>query len=72
MGTGVMILEGTFDSKTKTMNLIGTMVDPISGADLNVKEVVTYTSEDSHKFEMFIVMGDTEMKSMEIIYSRKK
>lgn len=72
MGTGIMILEGTFDSKTKTMNLSGTMVDPISGADLNVKEVVTYTSEDSHKFEMFIVMGDTEMKSMEIIYNRKK
>lgn len=72
MGTGVMILEGTYDDKTKTMKLSGTMVDPVSGSDLNVKEVVTYTSEDSHKFEMFIVMGDTEMKSMEIIYNRRK
>ena len=55
MGTGVMILEGTYDSKTKTMSLSGTMVDPISGADMNVKEVITYISEDTHKFEMFIV-----------------
>ena len=72
MGTGVMILEGTYDSKTKTMSLSGTMVDPISGADMNVKEVITYISEDTHKFEMFIVIGDTKMKSMEIIYNRKK
>jgi hypothetical protein len=72
MGTGIMILEGTYDSKTKTMNLSGNMVDPISGSDMKVREVVTYTSDDSHKFEMFIVLGDTEMKSMEIIYNRKK
>jgi hypothetical protein len=72
MGTGIMILEGTYDSKTKTMNLSGNMVDPISGSDMKVREVVTYTSNDSHKFEMYIILGDTEMKSMEIDYTRKK
>lgn len=72
MGTGIMILEGTYDEKTKTMNLSGTMVDPLTGKDLKVRETISYTTEDSHKFEMYIVMGDAEMKSMEIIYNRKK
>lgn len=71
-GSSIMLMKGQLDNETNTLVLEGSMVDPATGQDMHVKEVFTKTSEDSHSFEMYIVMGDQEMKSMEIQYTRKK
>lgn len=71
-GSGVLYMEGQYNSELKTLNLEGIMADPATGKEMKVKEVLTYSSEDTHKFEMFIVIGDQEIKNMEINYTRKK
>ena len=71
-GSGILHMEGQYNPELKTLTLEGTMADPATGKDMRVKEVLTYTSEDTHKFEMFMVMGDQEIKNMEIVYTRKK
>lgn len=71
-GSGIMQMEGELSSDDKIMITVGTMSDPMSGQDIKVKQVLTYISEDRHLFEMFMMMGETEMKTMEINYSRRK
>ncbi len=70
-GSSIMLMKGQLDEKTNTLTLEGSMMDPATGQDMKVKEVFTILSETSHKFEMFIVMGDQEMKNMEITYTKK-
>lgn len=72
MGSGIMIMEGNYDPKTKTMEMHGEMTDPMTSSIVKVKEVITYTSGSSYKFEMFMLMEGQEMKTMEIVYTRKK
>ena len=72
MGSGIMMMEGNYDEKSKSMILIGTMTDPMTGNDMKVKEVMTLNSADKHTFEMFMMMDGSEMKTMEIVYTRMK
>ncbi|MBO6607344.1 DUF1579 domain-containing protein [Psychroserpens sp.] len=71
-GSGIMQMEGELSSDDKVMVTIGKMSDPMSGQDMTVKQVLTYISDDRHLFEMYMVLGDKEMKTMEINYSRMK
>lgn len=70
-GSGIMQMEGELSSDEKVMITTGTMADPMSGQAMKVKQVLTYISDDKHLFEMYMVVGDTEMKTMEITYTRK-
>ncbi len=73
MGTGIMIMEGKYDSTTKVMNLKGKMVDPTSGKELNVRETFRVIDDNTHLMEMFCDTRDgKEYKNMEIKYTRKK
>ena len=69
-GSSIMLLKGQLDKDTLTLR--GSMLDPASGKDMQVKEVFTKLSEDSHKFEMFMVVDGKDIKNMEINYTRKK
>lgn len=71
MGTGTMYVEGTYDKKTKTLNLAGEMTGPM-GNTMKVREVITIIDKDHQNFEMYMDEGRGEMKSMEIKYTRKK
>jgi hypothetical protein len=72
MGTGIMTTEGTYDEATKTINLTGTMMDPM-GNDMKVREVVKVIDNDNTMFEMYMEeSGKPEMKWMEIKYTRVK
>lgn len=71
-GSSIMLMKGQYDKEANALTLYGSMADPASGKDMNVKEVITILSKDSHKFEMFMMMGDQEMKNMEIVYTRKQ
>ena len=72
MGSGIMVMEGDYDSATKTLTMVGKMTDPMTGKDMKVKEIIVFISEDQHTFDMYMVMGEQEIKTMEIVYSRAK
>jgi len=71
MGTGIMTMEGAWDSTANTANLKGKMVDPMTGKDVEVREVFTFMDDKNQKLEMFCTQGGKEMKTMEILYKKK-
>jgi Protein of unknown function (DUF1579) len=72
MGTGMMTSEGTYDEATKTFTYNGMMTDPMSGMDMNVKELIKITDNDTSTLEMYVDQGGQEMKTMEIKFTRIK
>jgi hypothetical protein len=71
MGTGLMHMEGTYDSTTKTLTMTGTGVDPVTGNDVQMREVLK-TIDDKHQvMEMYDTKGGKEYKSMEIKLTKK-
>lgn len=73
MGTGIMVMEGAWDDKTKTLNLKGKQTDPTTGKEMNVREIFTVVDDNTQKMEMFMTpSGGKEFKSMEIVFTRKK
>ncbi|MFT3826195.1 MAG: DUF1579 domain-containing protein [Chitinophagaceae bacterium] len=73
MGSGVMKMEGPWDEATKSMSLKGKMVDPTTGQDVDMRELVTIVDDNTQKMEMFCNGPDgKEMKNMEIVFKRSK
>ncbi len=71
MGTGMMVMRGTYDDATKTIKSLGTMVDPMTGKERKVREVYTIVDDNTRKMEMFETLeGGEEYKSMEILMKR--
>lgn len=71
MGTGMMVMHGTYDDATKTIKSLGTMVDPMTGKERKVREVYTIVDDNTRKMEMFETLeGGEEYKSMEILMKR--
>lgn len=72
MGTGIMVAEGPWDAASKTITFKGTMIDPMTGKECKLREIMTFIDKNNHKMEMYNTMpGAQEYKSMEIIYTRK-
>ncbi|OIP62069.1 MAG: hypothetical protein AUK34_03980 [Ignavibacteria bacterium CG2_30_36_16] len=69
-GTGIMYLEGSYDSDSKTITYKGVSTDPL-GNDVKVRETVNYIDKDNVYFEMFMEQSGQEFKSMEIKFKRK-
>lgn len=73
MGTGIMVMEGNWDDKTKTLNTKGKQTDPMTGKDMMVRETFQIIDDNTQKMEMFMTpAGGKEYKSMEIVFTRKK
>jgi hypothetical protein len=73
MGTGIMVMEGSWDEKTKTLHTKGKQTDPMSGKDMDVRETFQIIDDNTQKIEMFMTnAGAKEFKSMEILLTRKK
>jgi hypothetical protein len=73
MGTGMMVSRGHYDEATKSMTFKGAMVDPVTGKEKKVKEVITYIDDNTQKMEMFdIDANGKESKNMEINSKRRK
>ncbi|HVV03865.1 MAG TPA: DUF1579 domain-containing protein [Puia sp.] len=71
MGTGIMTLTGTWDAATNSITFSGTMVDPSSGKDIPIREVLKMVDDDHQTMEMYAAMGGQEFKTMEIQFTRK-
>ena len=71
-GTGTMTLEGRWDAATKAIESKGKMVDPITGKDIEIREVVKFIDNDTQEMQMYERRDLAERKTMEIKYTRKK
>lgn len=70
-GTGIMVSEGDYNSETKETVYHGKMTNPMGGGEIITKQVMKMIDDDNAVFEMFMVMDGQEVKSMEIVYTRK-
>lgn len=72
MGTGIMMLTGTWNKATNMLESKGTMIDPVTGADMQVRETYFIKDNDHHIMEMFMTTANgKEYKSMHIEMVRK-
>jgi hypothetical protein len=73
MGTGMLVSRGQYDETSKTITFHGAMVDPVTGKEKKVKEIISYIDDDTQRMEMFdIDANGKEFKNMEINSKRRK
>ena len=70
MGTGIMNSEGTYDAGSKTLTYTADY-EPMPGMKTKVRQVVKIADKDHRVMEFFEDRGGTEVKTMEISYTRK-
>lgn len=72
MSTGLTVAEGHCSNDGSVFTYSGEMdLGPQMGK-MAFREVLTIVDKDTHKFEWFDIVEGKEIKSMEIIYKRKK
>ena len=71
-GTGIMYLKGKMDEKTKNLVYTGSEVDPTTGKEIPVKNVIKIIDDDHQVMEMYMVEGGKEVKNMQVEYTRVK
>jgi hypothetical protein len=70
MGSGVMMLEGTYNSSTKTLTLTGTIDDPIKGK-MKIRETLKIVDDNNQVMEMYGTPSNgKEAKWMEIKFKK--
>jgi hypothetical protein len=74
MGTGIMMMQGTWDDAAKTLNMTGKMTNPGNGKECEMKETLKIVDDNTHVMEMYGPDSKTgkQYKNMEIKYTRKK
>jgi Protein of unknown function (DUF1579) len=73
MGTGIMMMTGTFDKAGKIITSWGMMDDPAAKKTMKAKTAVTIVDADHHTYESWHTGPDGKMiKDLEVSYSRKK
>ena len=73
MGTGVMMMEGSWNEATKTLSLKGKCVDPsrTDGKEMEMREVLRIIDDKHHVMEMYSPGPDgKEYKMMEINFTK--
>ena len=71
IGTGMTMARGKYDEKTKECSMKGTMVDPISGSEVEYRQTMKFIDDDHQLFEMYMISGGKEVKNMELAFTRK-
>jgi hypothetical protein len=72
MGTGIMYMEGTWDSTANSATFKGKTTDPSTGKEMDVKQTFTVVNDNTQKLEMFMTHDGQEFKTMEIMLTRIK
>ncbi len=70
MGTGIMLIEGDYDASAKTFTYRGE-IEMMPGMKTKIREVIKIQDKDHHTFEWYEDRGGTEVRTMEIAYTRK-
>ena len=69
MGTGIMSMEGTYDPAPKTLTYTGEEY-PMPGMEVKIRQVVKISDNDHRTIEFYEDRGGTDVKTMEIDYTR--
>ncbi len=72
MGTGLMYTEGTWDDATKSITSKGKIVDPMTGKDIDIREVHKFVDDNNQTIETYSTTDGKEMKTMEIKFTRQQ
>ena len=70
IGTGTAIAKGKYNENTNSIIMNGTMVDPMSKQEMNIKQVLKFLDNDHQLLEMYLDYNGQEFKSMEIEFTR--
>jgi len=72
MGTGVLNMEGTYDSTSKAITFTGKMINPANGIECDMKEVYRILDNNTQVMEMYGPDRQTgkQYKTMEIRLTR--
>lgn len=70
MGTGIAISKGTYDEETNEIVFIGSMMDPMSKQEMKFKQVIKNVDDNTQIYEMYILDGENEFKTMEMKSTR--
>jgi len=71
MGTGIIMLEGSYDEAAKTFTYDGEE-EMMPGTKTKVRQVIKIVDKDHHTLEWYEDHGGQQVKTMEIEYTRKK
>jgi hypothetical protein len=71
MGTGVMITEGPWDEASKSINMLGTMTDPATGKDMEIRQVIKVLDDKTQVMELYCKQNGKEYKNMEVKMTKK-
>jgi len=69
MGTGIMLMEGTYDPGAKAITYLGDE-EPAPGLKMKVRQVVKTIDQNHRTIEFYETFGGNEAKTMEITYTR--
>jgi hypothetical protein len=72
-GTGIMYMTGKYDPATKALTFLSDMDDPTKpGTKIKVREVLRFVDPNKHVMEWYELRAGKDVKTMEIVYKRKK
>jgi hypothetical protein len=72
MGSGIVILRGTIDTTTQTLNLKGMQTDPVTGKDMPMREEFRFVDDNTQTLAIYgNNMKGQEEKFMEGTFKRK-
>jgi len=72
MGSGIIYMTGTMDNATNTLKMSGKQTDPMTGKEMDIRQVNTFTNATTQKLVMYGTgMDGKEMKFMEGTFTRK-
>jgi Protein of unknown function (DUF1579) len=71
--TGIMFLTGKYNPTTKATTLVGDVDGPMMpGTKVKVREVIRLVDANKHVMEMYEVRGGKDVKTIEIVYTRRQ
>ncbi len=72
MGSGIVVMRGTWDDGTKTLRLKGMQTNPVDGKDTELREENKFIDDNTQMMTMYGAgMDGKEMKLMEATFKRK-
>jgi hypothetical protein len=72
MGTGIMMMKGSFNETEKTFVYKGESLDPMSGKFVKYRSVTKALDDDHINFDMYTSQGGEETKAFTMKYERVK
>lgn len=71
MGTGIMYSEGVYDEEEKAITYAGKSYDPMAKKYVDFKQISRFLDKNNMSLEFYMIPGEQEIKTMEVIFKRK-